>query len=719
MTRYKHFLALAGACLAIVAAGVILYAGTLSAEFTSDDVLVTIENPLAVDASNIPHFFANDFDWLIPEELDDSVHQASRHGLYRPLLASSYTLDALLHGPEPFGWRLTNLVLHLVASLLVFSIAGRLLGSMLGGLAAALLFVAHPVHVEALASLLGGRAELLATVCVLGSWRLFLAGNDRSGPRRWLLDTASALVFLLGLFSKENAAMLPAILLLGGYCIDGKRIRDLLVRLVPHIVIFVLYASLRFVIVQRIAPNDWSQVFGPASAPETFGIVMFIMASYLRLVLVPYPLLHPDCFADLPERVSTWDSIYTFLLIGGLLALSVLGIVAGRRRAKAPVWAFSILLFFVCLVPVSHIIPFRVLMATRFLYLPSVAFCLLAGGLAVEAWKHYPRILAIGGSLVLAAYVAGTLAGNRSWSDLDRLYQGLLECNPDSADAYNNMGTSRLRKGRPQEALALFLQATKAAPEMSDPLYNIGLAQQKLGRSAEAENAYRKALARDPSHAMAANNLGTLLQARGDLAAARQLFEQALEADPSHPAAMANLGSLYQRAGKPEEAESMFRLALKIDPRLVGTRFNLARLLVDTGRSAEGERLYREIIGSRPQHAMAHNNLANLLKGRKQWVQARYHYDLALLNDPACVPAHFNLANLLMLRGEPQEAGEHYRTAVGLDTDHVRAWIGLAYARLELGDLQGAAQAAARAAALAPDDERVDKIKKRLGTPSR
>jgi Flp pilus assembly protein TadD len=227
-----------------------------------------------------------------------------------------------------------------------------------------------------------------------------------------------------------------------------------------------------------------------------------------------------------------------------------------------------VLFFFLCLVPVSHLVPFMVLMAERFLYLPSVAVCLFAGWLFIRNHARYRWAARGTGLLLLCVCAWGTLSRNADWADLDRLWGKTARCAPGFHAPYSLMGTARLRQGRPAEALPLFEKAAGLAPADPQPEYNRGLALQRLGRAEEAERAYRKALSLAPDHTKALNNLGSLLEAKGKLSEAKECYLRAKRGDPSQPAPYVNLGNLLQREGRVEEAESLFRQALRIAPRL-------------------------------------------------------------------------------------------------------------------------------------------------------
>lgn len=691
--------------LLVLVLGIVLFAGTLDAPFTGDDFLIATDSPQGYDPTNALKYFFHDFDLEVPEELEemsDTGDQQSRFGLYRPILVATFISDTLLWHQKPFGWRLSNLILHLAASLLVLGLATNLLGSRLGGLAAALLFVAHPIHIEAVASLLSGRAEMLAFIFLASSWWLFLLGDRRSGTRRWTFDIGSAVFFLFGLWSKENAVVLPGILALAGWSLRNHSIKSLVVRLVPHIVVFCIYAAIRLSVIGGVTTGDWSWAFGDASAAQIFLTMMTVMALYLRLTLLPYPLLHPECYDNLPKTVTVVEGIFSAVLVFGLLGVAAWQVIRNRQRGRLCLWAFGLLFFYWCLVPVSHVVPFRVVMGARFLYLPSLALCVLIGHLCVKAY-HYRRWLpAVIGVPLLAACSMHVLLTNTAWVKPERLYASIAECNPESPGPHISLGVYRLRQGRVAESIPFFRKAAMLDPLGVRPYYNLAYALQLLNKPREAEEVYRQVLALAPDHSRTLNNLGLLLQARGDLAQAKELFERAVRADPRHPYSVVNLGNLEQAEGDYERAEKHFRLALRIAPRLVEARFNLGRLLKQTGRLKEAEQEYNRILEFYPDHTMTHNSLGNLLKDRRQFDQAKQHYQAAIRSDPNYAPAHYNLANTLLTTGDADGAAKHFTIALKLQPDKAEALIGLGWARLQLGQLYLAREAAHAAARLAP-----------------
>jgi len=127
-------------------------------------------------------------------------------GIYRPLTIFSFSLEYPLWHRWAGGYRLTNLLLHAINGLLLFVIARGLLQSFPAACATAALYLAHPVHTEPVVGL-AGRSELLAALFFLLAWMWFRQGRT----------VLCAVAFLFSLLSKENAIVLPAVLVLDNW----------------------------------------------------------------------------------------------------------------------------------------------------------------------------------------------------------------------------------------------------------------------------------------------------------------------------------------------------------------------------------------------------------------------------------------------------------------------------------------------------------------------
>ena len=703
----------------VLGIGAGLYMSGIEAPFTGDDILVTIENPRLDKPAAIGEFFQEDFDRQVPDSIPTPAGESSpssRFGLYRPLLATSFTLNHLLGGLHPLAWRLTNLVLYLLCCLVVLALARRILTSANAALACALLFVVHPVHTESVASLLGGRAELLAGLCVLCGWWAFMAAGEKTGWRRILLDSAVAGLLAIGLLAKENAAVLPGVVMLWAFLIDRQHLARLALRVAPQLAVLAIYMLVRLSIVGRLAPVDWSVTFGDQASWQIALTALWFQVNYLRLALLPHPLQVQTCYHDEVASASHPLAAVAGLLLLVIVTWAIISSLRARSRGETRFGSFALLLFFWFLFPVSHVIPFPVVMAERFLFLPSFAVCLMGGWLLTKWSPTRPRASWSIVGLIALLGAGLTLWRNGDWADPVRLWTRSADCAPDSGRPFNNLGTHLLRTGLPQKALEAFERSISRQANKPRYHFNRGVALHRLKRINEAELAYRRTLALQPAYGPALLNLGALRHQEGDLADAATLFERAAKADPSVAAPFVNLGAVRQQQGRVGEAEKLYKLALEIAPGSIDARFNLARLLAGTARKAEAERLYRTVLRDKPDHSLALNNLANMDKDRGESTAAKTGYLAAIAADPACVPAHYNLGNLLSRAGELTAAERHYRLALQRAPKHLQASIALGLLMVRQGRQAEALTILNAARQTAPGDPRILLLERALGS---
>src|SRR5690242_10251599 len=181
----------------LLAAAALIYGNTLRNQFTMDDGIYILRNAQVTQPSVRGLFGPNK---------DSNV--------FRPLTFATFALNWRLGGARPLGFHLFNLILHAGATLLLYLLLQALLGSSPPikdmALAAALVFAVHPLHTEAVASVVG-RAELLAAGFLFAAWIFHLQDQQ-----------ALALVcFVLALLSKESAVVFLPLLLVGDY-VRGK-----------------------------------------------------------------------------------------------------------------------------------------------------------------------------------------------------------------------------------------------------------------------------------------------------------------------------------------------------------------------------------------------------------------------------------------------------------------------------------------------------------------
>jgi protein O-mannosyl-transferase len=465
---------------------------------------------------------------------------------YRPLTIFSFSLEFPLWHRWAGGYRLTNLLIHTINGFLIFLLARSLLQSLGGALLAGAMYLAHPIHTEPVVGLVG-RSELLAAMFFLLAWLLFR-------QRRMAL---CVLAFGLSLLSKENAIAFPAVIALDTL-ISERSLKGLLrhwQRLGAVLSVGMGYLLLRFSVLHQISVPDISQ-YGDGRL--TFVQRELTMGrgflKYFQLLIAPIDVTGDYEFNSVP--IAQPGDLLPWFGVVTVIGILIFAVWIWRRE---PILAFGILFFYATIFPVSNwFIPTGVLIAERFLYLPSAGLCLLAGWI----WARSPRtevkpILAFG-LFVTAAFLC--ISHNYIWRDPLTYFGNIVRVLPNNLRGRQGYGVALIEAGRPDLAMEQFqagLKIQRKAPLLA------GLAQ-------------------------------TEMQLDQDCSRARPALDEALRIQPFDPFALWLLGACFESQGSTAEAEEAYRQALARvefpDPELLTA---WGRVLQKTGRLEESQEAYR------------------------------------------------------------------------------------------------------------------------------
>ena len=494
---------------------------------------------------------------------------------WRPATTSSFAVDWAVHGPAPFAWRLENLLLHGVAAALVVELCLALGCLPFAALLAGLLFGLHPIHTEVLNPIVG-RGDILATLCVLGACRLYLAG----------LWTWALAVFASGLFMKESViSLLPLLPLM-----DLWKEREI-ARLPSRFGRWLAFAGVlaAYLVVRHGVTGEWLPGAGTtavmdnplvaAAFPARISNALYVLWRYVLLLVVPWPLSADYSFDSIPVlgALSPRNLLAVFLLAG-------LGWLVWLWRRATPQAGFFLAFFLLTFLLVSNLpFPIGVMMAERFMYLPSVGFCGLAALALSTMLSGFPLRLAAG--MLLAAYAWLGFERNRDWRNDAAIFLKTVETSPRSVRAMVNAGQIMLDAGRFEEARALNLAALKEPQAAIFPLpySNLGIAELRLGDLDAAEAAFREALKRDPRYLDAWVNIGIVFAKQRRLDGAIEAFEQAAGLVPD-ASQEPHLPKLYYNLALAQKQKAE---VLRSEGDLGGARALFGRALANYGKALE------------------------------------------------------------------------------------------------------------------------------------
>ena len=630
--KIVHLLIVAGLCAAILAA----YWNALGNGFVNDDTPQILSNPDIRTLSGLTEYIYG------PVKLLTAYRVNVEQSHYRPLFWASLGLDHLVWGTHPFGYHLTNLLLHMANACLLYWLLSTLFSRALDASAIALLWALHPLQTEAVAYI-SGRVIAVATLFLLIGLLAWLRASRTGHASTGFLGLASS-SFLLALLSHEIAVTYPLLLL----WIDWYRSRashplqPSLPGRMRWLEAILLLAPLAAYLALRLTVAPFGKnVTGEgllAGLGARLALVLLTLSRYLRLLLFPVRLsadwsnsIHPPTtVADL----SFWLAV-ALLVAAGWLAL--------RLRTFSRAAFFGVGWFVLTLLPVSNVVPLYSVLAERYLYLPSAGFCIALVMGAVAAADRLRGIVPVATSRSALAALAALLAllyggrtalRNRDWRDdvtlasatlavtpesflynymlgayyvregrydlAKDLLTEALRRNPDLATAYGSLGELYEAIGRDDLAGEAYRNAVRLQPTVWLGHFKLGLLYQRHGEAEQALEAFDQAVRYDPRSVSALNALAAATLSKGDLPAARNLLERVLALDPNNATAQANLGALYVRLGQPERALAAFQAAAAADPTLATAHYNLGLLYRRLGQPERARAAFRQAAALDP-----------------------------------------------------------------------------------------------------------------------
>jgi protein O-mannosyl-transferase len=584
--------------LLIAVVACIAYSNTFSAPFVLDDENSITQNPV------IKH-------------LDTFISGAGFH--YNPRRFVGYLTFALNYrfsGLDVAGYHVVNLAIHIVSALLVYALASVTLETpffrrsgaaesmkSFVPVAAALLFVAHPIQTEAVTYIVQRLAALAAlfyigAVAAYAKGRIEMARGAQFAGRPLFWFALSLVSALLAFLTKENTATLPFMLLLYEVSFFGITRKKM-----AAVAGLAAVAAALCMAAALASPKPLGELLSDISRittetrifpRETYFLTQLpVIVTYLRLLVLP---LNQNLDYDYPIFDSPFAPpvILSFLLLAALAGLAVFFYrrSAGEEpegRSWMRLSAFGIAWFFLALSVESSFIPISDVIVEHRLYLPTAGlFIAVAAAVAALSERLGMALLRTGLVAVVALLSLATFQRNGVWKDSLTIWSDSAAKSPMKKRPLVGVADSLRLRGDCAAAIPVYARAMTLGPFSPDNYSNFALCYRKTGDVPTAESLYRQALRLDPCNAPALNNLGVIRGMLKDYREAEESFKKSLSCDAKQPEAHLNLGLLNVILGRNDRAEKEFREAVEIDPSYGLGWEQLAKLALSRGGHDKG-----------------------------------------------------------------------------------------------------------------------------------
>ena len=521
--------------LMVVIAASAPYVGTLDHDLLSDDPSLVREVERLYQEGGLRRILTADFRLFPTVPL----------GYYRPVVLLSIWVDTRIGIPPPLSYHATNLLLHVVNSVLVLLIARNLLRSDAAALLSGLLFAVHPVHVDAVAPI-AGRTDLWSAMFILLATLAWSSDAERIRPMPfWILLVGSVAVVLSAL-SKELGFLGPMVLGIWHIVYHYSRGGAKKVLSMRRPWLLAWSVGLGIAITLRWLAVGFRGVDTPLAARGDLGLYIGIWARYFRLLLMPWPL---NAFYT-PDQVS-------LDVLTGLAAVAVLVLYASLSiRRYDHIGIIALVWTVIFLMPVSGIVTLpAAVLAERFLYVPSAIFCISLGLILHHAWSvmRSRRMVAMAITFIFMAACTLTYARCRDWHDPLSFYLSLVHTSPRYAGGFDGLGQALEQLGRRDEAFTVYKKSLDLDPGRASSYNSLGVLLANSEEFGESVPLFRKAVLLDPRFTEARMNLGAACLALRDRSCAIEQIEALRSLDAEAAARLQALiaeGDLRDRASR-------------------------------------------------------------------------------------------------------------------------------------------------------------------------
>ncbi|MEO0108937.1 MAG: tetratricopeptide repeat protein, partial [candidate division WOR-3 bacterium] len=569
---------------------VVLYSPSLRYGFVWDDYDLITTNQFLVQ-TNPFEIFARGY-WHNPDYAEVEM------SYYRPVAVLSHYLDRKIWGLNPFGFHLSNIVIHAAVSGLLAVILHRLTGSLPIAILGGLFFGVQPAS-NSVPVWVAARNYSLALALLLLSFLALLSGLGRRSRGRLI---GFGLGYLFGALASEGALVYAAVALVW-IGLSRRPGRNYLAWVAVTCAVIPIYLVLRLVMARTPFP--------PAAAGRALEYPLSIINVFgQQLLLLLVPFIQKITYTM--NRELTGLSSLTFLGLFFLIAPLAVALLklapgpsgrsiseAGRLLGLGYVWTVVFLL------PFGQLMTLAASGRTLYLAVPGVLIFIAGLARASRPPIWLQKVLLAAGVACILAFAGQTLARNPIWQSQKTLYQALAREAPDSPTGLLHQGDLLMARGLADSAIKLFRRAVTENGSYLPARELLSRALLHEQRVPEAIPELQAVVRLDPNNPRAYSDLALAQVQLGWLDSAIANFREAARLDPASPGIRNNLALTLRRAGQFDAAIAEYRAAVRLAPDSDTTLNNLGQALLARGDHQEAASVFRQVLRLNPDFTAA------------------------------------------------------------------------------------------------------------------
>ena len=611
-----------------------VFASTIAFDFVSvDDPGYVIENPYLKTFPSTGFFR-----WAFTTGYAFNWH---------PLTWISHALDVWIYGFHAGGHHTTNLLFHLINTILLFEVLRRMTRAYWRSAIVAALFAIHPLHVESVAWI-AERKDVMSAFLFMLTVAAYMNYVKRRNLHRYLMAAA---LLALGLMTKPMLVSLPIILLLLDYWPLGRitssgtgqavwsQARHLALEKIPLMCVATVSCVVTF-LVQRHGGAVMSFEYYSLGVRVKNAIVAY----GLYLIKMIWPSRLAAFYPHKGDALPLWEVLFVGVI---LAAITVFVLLQARRR---PYLLVGWLWYVVALVPVIGIVQVGTqAMADRYTYLPFIGiFIALTWGMAETnaARRISNTVLAFGLCVLVGILAIAAGFQVQHWRNSDALFRHALRATVNNAFAHYNLGVDLIKRGKVDEAEIHFREALRIEPRYAKANNNLGSLLARRGHTEEGISYFKAAIKNWPDFAEAYQNLATAFINLKRPEEAIPPLRRSIELQPGNPLDYFELGNAYRAIHNETAAILAYRQALALNTNLWDARVNLGNALLETAQYDMAVEEYTRAIQLKPGDPLPYVNRGYALIAQREWKSAAETLQQAIQLDPSNTAVRGDLEKL-------------------------------------------------------------------------